>query len=101
MSDATKQGFSMVLTSSAPFSLRVFFFFQEIWFEILGGQGVGEGWGNTPPLDVQKKLSPQTNSLFTTVPPSHWMAAEGGKKGYFMVQKCKNLAAFGDSLEFF
>ena len=42
----------------------------------IGGQGGGE----IPlPPDVQNSDPPQTNNLFTTVPPSNWMAAGGGR----------------------
>ncbi len=68
----------------AFFSYLAFFWHCQRWAR---GGATGP---NTPP-DVQKSAPPLTNNLFTTVPPSNWLAAAGGrKKDYF----CSKLPKF-------
>ncbi len=57
----------------------------------------GGGMGGEYPLpDVQKTAPPQANNLFTTVPPSNWLAAGGCRKlNTFLFKIAKILPPFG------
>ncbi len=59
---------------------------KRITFTHRWARGGGKG-GEYPPRTSKKVLPPQTNNLFTTVPPSNWLATEGGRKNDYFCSK--------------
>ena len=48
------------------------------------------------PQRTTKKVIPQMSNLFTTVPPSSWLAAGGGRKNWYIEVVQKGVGQFGE-----